>query len=192
MVIQSINKFYCDDESLGKIIKGLKIYDLSYAFNKYVDKERWTDALGTELGVNNIFNVTDFNYSKCFNYVINDKDLNVNYFGDELIEFLSENEQLYRTEIMISIIAPVLFYRFHRLFLKKGKVNFESSIEPYTTHQSKLHTSVLSFCEANSLFLVSDFNLKKSLDGMSLEMSGDSSLVYNLLFEDTDIGFPYG
>ena len=192
MVIQSENDRYASSKGVERSIAGVtKLYDLSYLLGRHVDKKYWMHELQKCFSVKHAENLTDFNYSRCFTYAINEGDLKLCVRDSEFKEHVVKYGELNRVHILISALAPYVFYKYVRYYCEDNAVHMESSKLPPVEWGQRINSGVLEFCRGNDLFIIPDDELRRTVNGISLELHGENPSVFNLLFEDGNTGFPY-
>jgi len=167
-----------------------KLYSLSYLLGKYVDKNFWISELRRCFGVTNVDNMTDFNYSRCFSYGINENDLKLHVGGQELKKYVVEHGVLDRVQVMVSLLAPYAVYKHLRYEHSEGQIVLRSSAGS-EEWKKRAESGISDFCTGNNLLLVSDDVLRRTVEDISLELHGPNPTVFNVLFEDGGSGFPY-
>lgn len=191
MAIRSVSdRFASFDKVKKSVIQFTEQYDISYLLMRYIDRNYWVEELQRCLSVMNVDNLTDFNYSKCFTYAINEGDLQLYIGKKEFNEYVARHGVLNRVHVMVSTLGPYAVYKPVKYLYKNGIVLLESSIVE-SEWLENLEIAVIDFCKKNDLFLVSDVDLKRTVEGISLELHGPNPSVYNLLFEDGCSDFPY-
>jgi hypothetical protein len=191
MVIQSVSDRFASFDKVTKSINQFtKQYDISYLLIRYLDRNYWIEELQRCLSVINVDNLTDFNYSKCFTYAINEGDLQLCLGEKNFNEYIVMHGTLNRVHVMLSALGPYLVYKPVKYEYKDEKVVLESSFIE-SKWLKDVDIAMVDFCKRNDLFLLSDVDLRKTVKGISLELHGPNPSVYNLLFEDGCSEFPY-
>ncbi len=191
MATQLENSRYAPPERVNKSVAEFTgRYSLSYLLGKYVDKNFWLSDLRRCFSVANVDNLTDFNYSRCFNYAINEGDPELYVGGQDFNEYVVERGMLDRVHVMVSTLAPFVVYKYVRYEHRNGQIILRSGAGS-EEWKNKVETAISDFCNVNNLLVVSDDELRKTVDGISLELHGPNPTVFNVLFEDGSSGFPY-
>lgn len=191
MDIQLRNRYVSFDKIEKSITTITKYYSFSYLLSSYIDKEHWLNELKTCFIVKHIENLTDFNYSNCFSYAINEGGLDLCVGTQEFFEYMGQHKELNRVQVLISVLAPYLTFRFMKYKYLNGSISLESIYEPSIELRGYAESGVKKFCDKNNLFIISDENLKKEIKNISLELFGNNPSVFNLFFEDGSSSFPY-
>jgi hypothetical protein len=191
MDIQSASDGFASFDKVKKsITQFTQQYDITYLLTKYIDRNYWVNELQRCLSVINVDNLTDFNYSKCFTYSINEGDLGL-YLGEKNFnDYIIANGSLNIVHVMVSALGPYVVYKPVMYEYKNGKIILES-IDTESEWLKHVDISMAVFCKRNNLFLVNDVDLRKTIDNVSLELHGPNPSVYNFLFEDGCSDFPY-
>lgn len=163
-------------------------YDFSYLTNKYIDKNYWLKGLKEYFSKENIENLTDFNYSKCFTYHIDLSSSNLRIGTKEFKAYLSKGYKIYRLEVMISLLGPYISYHFFEYSLENGSINLKSKTIPFVDEHKKYIEKTQFFSKCNRLIVLTDDCLKSKIEVPSYSSSVS---IYNLLFENSETDFPY-
>jgi hypothetical protein len=91
---------------------------------------------------------------------------------------------------MVSLLAPYAVYKHVRYEHSKGQIVLKSG-NGSEDWKKKVESGISDFCTGNNLLLISDDDLRRKVDGVSLELHGSNPTVFNVLFEDGSSGFPY-
>jgi hypothetical protein len=185
-----IERYVSFDRVKRSITSFTEMYDISYLLRKYANKNFWVGELQKCFAATNIENLTDFNYSKSFNYALNEGDLELSIVAKEFREYVIAHGSLDRVLVMISALAPFVVYRCVRYEYKGERISMKSTPD-YGDWQKKVDVSMSAFCKTNDLFVISDSDLKRSINNISLELHGPNPSVFNLFFEDGSSDFPY-
>lgn len=192
MATQLIDELHTDFDIVEKNIEAIvKYYDYSYILSQYVDRNIWTDRIKNSFSTVNVDNTTDFNYSRCFSYSLNDDDIEVSIGNNNFNEHINDKGVLYRTDILISCLCPYFFYRFVRYDVDNSEIKMSCSSDPYSNYQNDIKSLILNFCKKYKLQIIPDEYLKKTIDGIAFELAGNNPSIYNLFFEDNASKFPY-
>lgn len=163
-------------------------YDFSYLANKYIDKNYWLKHIKEYFSKENIENLTDFNYSKCFTYHIDLSNSNLRIGTKEFELYLNKGHQLYRLEVMISVLAPYISYHFFKYSLENDSINLQGKTTPFVDEHKIYLEKIRLFSKSNKLKILTDDCLKSKIE---VPAYSSSASVYKLLFENSEIGFPY-
>jgi len=168
-----------------------KKFDYTYFLNTYLEKGYWTEKIREHFHVRNVDNLTDFNYSKCFTYILNINDEPL-FAGEKAMhDYIVTEGKLYRFEILISVLGPYVAYRYFKYYADNGSINLHSSSLPYENNQKVFGNSLIEFCKNESLRIVLEEDLRKTIDGVSLELAEEPVSIYNFFFEDSESKYPY-
>src|SRR5512139_1210572 len=164
--------------------------NFAYLLNHYVEKDRWLEEIKSCFGVSYVDNLTDFNYSNCFVYAVNEGDLDLRVGVPGFIEYLGKNVKLNRVQVMISVLGPYLTFRYLKYKNTDGKISL-ISYEPHAQFRRDVESRIIELCEKNNLYIIEDDILKRTIKNISMELAGKNPSVFNLLFEDGSSTFPY-
>lgn len=178
-------------ERIEKGISAARQYNFSYMLDRYVDPNAWVADIRSCFSVDYVDNLTDFNYSNCFNYAINEGGLELYVGAPQLIEYLTKHGEFNRLQLLISTLGPYLTYRYLKYNYSNGSILLSSVYEPDSNFRRWAEIGVTEFCVKNSLYIIDDADLKRQVEGVSMDMAGENPSVFNLLFEDGASGFPY-
>ena len=184
MNTQLYKKFATNEHIERNIANITKHMILGYLFFHYIDKNKWVNELQSCFGVEGIDNQTDFNYARGFCYCINEGGVDLRVSTKQFDEYMIENGVLNRVYIWISALAPFMAYRFMEYEYKAGSLSLKMNHEPAIEFRNFVEHGVERFCDKNKHFIISEENLSKVVKGISLELAGKNSSVFNLFFED--------
>lgn len=190
MAIQSKDRRASTEDVEEQISTICTHFNFVYLLNNYVEKDRWLDEVKSCFGVSHIDNLTDFNYSNCFVYAVNEGGLDLRVGVPGFIEYLGKNVELNRVQIMISALGPYLTFRYLKYKNTDGKISL-ISYEPHAQFRRDVESRINTLCEKNSLYIIEDDILKKTIKNISMELAGKNPSVFNLFFEDGSSRFPY-
>ncbi len=191
MVIHSGNRVVANtDDVLKSVRQFTKYHDVSYALDKYIDRFRWVDEIKKVFRVEHLDNLTDFNYARCFTYVINENDLDLNVISGSVRDYVIKFGYFNVFYIMISVLGPYVFGKSLKYEYVDSEIVLSLNDDKMEWHY-RLGDTMEYFCEANSLFYVDDETLKAKVDEVELELHGPNPTVYNIFFEDGASSFPY-
>lgn len=165
-------------------------FNFVYLLNHYVEKDRWLEEVKSCFGVSYVDNSTDFNYSNCFVYAVNEGGLDLRVGAPGFIEYLGKNVELNRVQVMISALGPFLTFKYLKYKNTDGKISLVSC-EPHAQLRRDVESRIIRLCEKNNLYVIEDDILQKTIENVSMELAGQNPSVFNLLFEDGSSGFPY-
>ena len=165
-------------------------FNFVYLLNHYVDKDRWLGEVKLCFGVSHVDNLTDFNYSNCFVYAVNEGGLDLRVGVPGFVEYLEKNGELNRVQVMISALGPYLTFRHLKYENIDGKISL-ISYEPRAEFRFDVESRIRKLCEKNNLYIIEDDILRKTIKDISMELAGQNPSVFNLLFEDGSSRFPY-
>ncbi len=192
MDTQYRKKLEIDENDLIRNIYSIsENFDFSYLFSNYIDRNHWNERIQNKFIGLTFENLTDTNYSRCFNFAINLSDPHFKISDSSRRVSTDKLENVYRIEILISFLGPYLFFRFFQYNFDTGAVNLKSSFNPFKIEHTVYKNSIFEFCAENNLFLISDRHLTNRVNAVKLELSKESTSVYNFLFEDNYSTFPY-
>lgn len=145
-----------DDVSYEEWFKNLKYF--------------WEDRLKDYFPFNYIDNLTDFNYSTCFTYLLTINEQNK--LGLHNMDNLIAQEDQYFIEIIISIKKPIASVHFFK-YIKESKGQILVSTDRYfEENQKDMYRKCVEFAQENNLLLLSDDHLstiiKENNDSMSI------------------------
>ncbi|RCX18226.1 hypothetical protein DFP94_107181 [Fontibacillus phaseoli] len=175
-----------------KVIENVyKNGDLSFLLSTYVDRDYYLQNFRELFVGNYIENMTDFSYSKCFSICINLSDID-SPFGSQLFEkFISENGNIYRVDVQMSLIAPYAVVKYLKYEKKDNTVVVQSSNVPFLSNQNSIDGIIRGFLSDKGYTVLDDNVLTKAVPGVVLELQEDTPSVYNCLFEDSSSYYPY-
>ncbi|MFO7529507.1 MAG: hypothetical protein R6W86_11980 [Marinobacter sp.] len=191
MVIPSDSDMYAPYNRVKKSIDQFtKEHSISYLLEKYIEKNFWVNELCNWFCVENIDNLTDFNYSRCFNYAINEGGLELFVGKNGFTDYVMEKGALNRVHVMISALAPYVAYQMVRYERRGDSIVMESGEKNYEWRE-RVNSSVIGLCKSNNLLMIGDKDLQRIVEGVSLELHGPGPSVFNILFEDGASAYPF-
>jgi hypothetical protein len=190
MAIQSKGKRASTEDVEKQISTICTNFNFVYLLNHYVEKDRWLEEVKSCFGVVHVDNLTDFNYSNCFVYAVNEGGFELCVGEPRFIEYLGKNVELNRVQVMISALGPYLTFRYLKYKNTDGKISL-ISYEPHAQFRRDVESKIIKLCEKNNLYVIEDDILKKTIKNVSMELAGQNPSVFNLLFEDGSSRFPY-
>ena len=177
---------------LYKQVQSIKsIFDYSYILNTYIDNNYWADRIKNIFNVNQVDNLTDFNYSKCFSYHVDINNEGLKIGHSDFDKFLKDHGLIYRIEILISVLGPFITTHFFKYTMESGEVILKSSNKPFEDIHNIFSVKIIEFCRKFFLKMISDEDLRKTINDISLEVAGKSPSIYNIFFDDIASKFPY-
>ncbi|WP_322908149.1 hypothetical protein [Paenibacillus campi] len=181
--------------TLNNIIKIIKnIYEsgnLSFLLSTYVDKDHYIHDFKKIFADYYVENMTDFNYSKCFNICINFSDIDCSLASQEFEDLISETGSLYRLEVQLSVIAPYALIKYLKYYKIDKTIEVRSSNVPFLPNQSNADKIIKQFLQEKCYSLLNDDILTQAVSGVKLELQEGTPSVYNCLFEDMSSYYPY-
>ncbi|MFB5764064.1 hypothetical protein [Paenibacillus medicaginis] len=179
-------------ESVLKVIENIyKNSDLSFLLSSYVARDYYLQDFRELFAGNKIENMTDFNYSKCFSICVNLSDLDSPFGSQGFDQFISENGNVYRVDVLMSVIAPYAVVKYLKYEKKENKVVVLSSNIPFLTNHNYFDEKLRQLLSNKNYKLLDDDVLTKSVPGIVLELQEFTPSVYNCLFEDSSSFYPY-
>ncbi|MCM3698614.1 hypothetical protein [Paenibacillus macerans] len=175
-----------------KVIENVyKNGDLSFLLSTYVDRDYYLHNFKELFVGKHIENMTDFNYSKCFSFCINLSDIDSPIGSQQFEQFISENGNVYRVDVQMSLIAPYALVKYLKYEKKDNEVVVQSSNVPFFSNQKNIDGIIRGFLSHKGYTVLDDIVLTKAVPGVVLELQEDTPSVYNCLFEDSSSYYPY-
>lgn len=193
MATQSTNDKYASPYKIEEIVASVtRQCDLSYLLRKHVAQDYWVEELRRCFAVTHIENFTDFDYSRCFNYAINEDDVDLRLGDDGFKDYVLRRGVFNRIHILVSALAPYVVHKCVSYYFENGELRIKSlPCHSIKVGAQDVDVPILEFCKRNGLFEISDDDLRKTVDYISLELHGPNPSVFNLLFEDDTSDIPY-
>lgn len=115
---------------------------LSFLLSSYVDRDYYLQNYKELFEDNHIENMTDSNYSKCFSICINLSDMDFPISSQEFTQFLMENCNLYRVNVMMSVIAPYALVKYLKYGIQANQITVQSSNTPFLPNQNMYNEKI--------------------------------------------------
>ncbi|WP_411342689.1 hypothetical protein ACE3MZ_13565 [Paenibacillus sp. WLX1005] len=164
---------------------------LSFLLSSYVDRDYYLQSYKECFKDNHIENVTDFNYSKCFNICINISDIDSHVGSQEFEQFLARNANLYRVDVMMSVIAPYALVKYLKYKIQANQITLQSRSTAFLADQNIYDEKIRNILHSQRYTVLDDTQLIQAVPAVVLELQKDTPSVYNCLFEDSSSYYPY-
>lgn len=179
-------------EAIAHVEGLVKSHGLVYTLTTYVNRHHWTDTIRKAFEHCSVENMTDYNYSRCFDY-------SVGFITEDLPttslrmrrEYLLEKGEIYGLSLKISILGPYLFVRFYHSQMREGTFVQDWSLHPFLPEHDRYAIGVAQFCKSNQLKMLHEEALRHILPDVTLELTEEGASVFNFLFEDGASPMPY-
>lgn len=177
-----------EKENFNKVIdliEAIKLHDFSFA-NKYVDKGFWLPDLRKYFENKYIENLTSFDYSRCFTYLINLDDLNIGATSIEANKYIAENGVIFCLLIKISLFGPYLWYAYVKYYFSNEDKQIKADFRKKCFHREHeiVEEYLNKFIIDHEMIVLSDEILKKEIKDVKLELSGSVVTIENFLFDE--------
>lgn len=142
-----------------------------YIQNEYIDRDFYTEKLNIIFSDYKIDNITDFNQSTCFTYIINiDTDLVIG--SDEFVEYVMSNKNpIYFVEVLISTVSPLVSIHFMKYYRQENNIRTEICDLPFNSEQKDIFNSIEMFAQKDGLSVIDDESLKTIMINGDLKQS---------------------
>ena len=185
------NAYHPEAETVAYLEEMAKSHGIRYALNTYVDRNYWTDSIRGVFEGCSVENMTDYNYSRCFDYWINFISEDFPMTSLKMREYLAEKGELYGLVLKISILGGYLFVRFYQCQLHEGVFVQTYKPHPFLPEHERYAISIGQLCESGQLKMLPEEVLRHILPGVRLELTEEGVSIFNYLFEDSSSPFPY-
>lgn len=134
-----------------------EIEKIAYGDNSLKETSYWKEKLLGYFGDYYLDDLTDFNYSSCFTYLISLGGLKHSLFSKE-VDFLLGSRDLYFLEILISSQKPLVTFHFWKYLKKEDGIDrgFLASERAYLKEDSQVYDRILDFIDSNDLIYLDD------------------------------------
>lgn len=162
-------------------------YPFSYILNEYVPSKVWSDLINIQLDYGILRNSTDYNYARCFSFLILEEiNLPNSLYSKETGLFIRERGFLEMINLQISAIAPCAILEKRSYVSVSGQKGLAYPIIEVFKNP-KLETSyvdLVSLLKEKEITILSREELRIPLSGVKVENIEDEDVTYlNYLFE---------
>lgn len=156
-----------------------------YILQTYVNRDGWYGKLSKELSGFYIENMTDFNYSTCFSFILNISPVFARLTSKEYYDYLKQHGEILSISIEISAIGPYGCIRFlKRLLEPEPNTTLIASHTPYAAEHNTLANQIRHFLIGEGFIILDEPLLTQFVPGVTLELRTSNVQVYHCLFQD--------